>query len=134
MISKEGSPDRPFIELIEEDVDIKGDPLLLQMLINNLIENAIKYSAKEKPVTATLSKSNTSIRLQIADEGPGIAEEERKKVFTKFYRIGNETTRKTQGTGLGLYLCRIIAKDHNADILVTNHTPSGSNFVVTFHL
>lgn len=127
-------PDRPFIELIEEDVDIKGDPLLLQMLINNLIENAIKYSAKEKPVTATLSKSNTSIRLQIADEGPGIAEEERKKVFTKFYRIGNETTRKTQGTGLGLYLCRIIAKDHNADILVTNHTPSGSNFVVTFHL
>src|SRR5688572_24947653 len=127
-------PDRPFIEIIEEDVDIKGDPLLLQMLINNLIENAIKYSAKEKPVTATLKKSNSIIRLQIADEGPGIAEEEKKKVFTKFYRIGNETTRKTQGTGLGLYLCRIIAKDHNADILVTNHTPSGSNFVVTFHL
>ena len=127
-------PDRPFIDIIEEDVDIKGDPLLLQMLINNLIENAIKYSPKEKPVTATLSKNNSAVRLQIADEGPGIAEDERKKVFTKFYRIGNETTRKTQGTGLGLYLCRIIAKDHNADILVTNHTPSGSNFVVTFHL
>jgi len=127
-------PDRPFIDIIEEDVDIKGDPLLLQMLINNLIENAIKYSPKEKPVTATLNKNNSAVTLQIADEGPGIAEEERKKVFTKFYRIGNETTRKTQGTGLGLYLCRIIAKDHNADILVTNHSPSGSNFVVTFHL
>lgn len=126
-------PDRQFSEIIEEDVDIKGDPLLLQMLINNLLENAIKYSPKEKPITATLHQNNAVIRLQIADEGPGIAEDEKKKVFTKFYRIGNETTRKTQGTGLGLYLCSIIAKDHNADILVTNNTPSGSNFVVTFH-
>lgn len=124
--------DRQFIDEIEPDVDIKGDSLLLQMLINNLLENAIKYSPKESPIKSTLQQHNKTIRLEVIDEGSGIASEEKKKIFTKFYRIGNESTRKTQGTGLGLYLCRIIAKDHNADISVTDNVPRGSNFAVTF--
>ncbi|HEV7781578.1 MAG TPA: ATP-binding protein, partial [Chitinophagaceae bacterium] len=127
-------PDRMFREDIEADADVKGDPLLLQMLINNLLENAIKYSPKETPVTAALKKYRSGIELQIKDEGPGIPDEEKKKVFTKFYRIGNEATRKTQGTGLGLYLCQKIARDHNADISVTNNEPAGSNFVVIFRI
>ena len=125
-------PDRTFNMDIEADADVKGDALLLQMLINNLLENAIKYSPKENPVTAILKKYRSGIELQIKDEGPGIPNEEKKKIFTKFYRIGNETTRKTQGTGLGLYLCRKIARSHNGDISVTNNEPCGSNFVVIF--
>jgi len=127
-------PERTFNEEIEEEADLKADPLLLQMLINNLLENAIKYSPKESPVTAILKKYRSGIELQIKDEGPGIPEEEKKKIFSKFYRIGNEATRKTQGTGLGLYLCRKIARDHNADISVTNNEPRGSNFVVIFKI
>jgi two-component system sensor histidine kinase CiaH len=127
-------PDRQFTEQIEPDTDIVGDPLLLQMLINNLIENAIKYSPKESQIHAWLKKEPDTIRLHIIDEGIGIPELEQKKIFNKFYRVGNESTRKTQGTGLGLYLCRIIARDHNADISVTNNTPRGSNFGVTFHI
>jgi two-component system sensor histidine kinase CiaH len=127
-------PDRVFHSEIEEEADVKGDPLLLQMLINNLLENAIKYSPRESPVTARLKKSRSGIELEVADEGPGIPEEEKKKIFSKFYRIGNEATRKTQGTGLGLYLCRKIAREHNADISVTNNEPRGSNFVVIFKL
>lgn len=127
-------PDRMFNEDIEADADVKGDPLLLQMLINNLLENAIKYSPKESPITAVLKKYRPIIELQIKDEGPGIIDEEKKRVFTKFYRIGNEDTRKTQGTGLGLYLCRKIAREHNGDISVTNNEPHGSNFVVAFKL
>ena len=65
---------------------------------------------KKAPVTAVLKKYRSGIELQVKDEGPGIADEEKKKIFSKFYRIGNEATRKTQGTGLGLYLCRKIAK------------------------
>ena len=125
-------PDRVFNEDIEADADVKGDALLLQMLINNLLENAIKYSPKETPVAAVLKKYRLGIELQIKDEGAGIAEEEKKKVFSKFYRIGNEATRKTQGTGLGLYLCKKIAQSHNGDISVTNNEPHGSNFVVIF--
>ncbi len=127
-------PDRIINEEIDTDAEVKGDPLLLQLLINNLVENALKYSPRESPVGACLKKTAGSIRLTITDEGPGIPESERKNIFAKFYRIGNEATRKTQGTGLGLYLCSKIAKDHNADISVTNHTPKGSNFAVTFYV
>jgi two-component system sensor histidine kinase CiaH len=125
-------PERKFNELIEDEAEVRGDPLLLQMLINNLLENAIKYSDRESPVTAVLKKKGRQTELQIIDEGPGIPEQEKKKIFDKFYRVGNEETRKAQGTGLGLYLCRKIARDHNADISVTNETPSGSKFVVVF--
>lgn len=127
-------PERNFIEQIDQDADIKGDSLLLQILINNLLENAVKYSPKDSPITATLKKDNATVQLRIADEGPGIPEKEMNRIFEKFYRIGNEATRKTQGTGLGLYLCSRIASDHNADISVTNNTPSGSTFTVTFYL
>ncbi len=124
--------ERIFIEEIENDADVKGDPLLLQILINNLLENAIKYSAKESPIYARLKNKDTIIELEVADEGPGIPDEEKKNIFSKFYRIGSETTRKTKGTGLGLYLCSKIAADHNADISVTNNIPRGSSFVVRF--
>ena len=127
-------PEREFSEQIEPDAEVKGDPLLLQILINNLLENAIKYSPKESPITATLKKTDSVLQLEIADEGPGIPDEEKKKIFSKFYRIGSEATRKTKGTGLGLYLCSKIADDHNADILVTNNAPNGSIFVVQFFI
>jgi K+-sensing histidine kinase KdpD len=125
-------PERKFGEEIETDMDVKGDPLLLQMLINNLLENAMKYSSKDRPITARLKKENNNILLQVMDEGPGIPQAEKKKIFSKFYRSGNEVTRKTQGTGLGLYLCRKIARDHNADITVTNNHPQGSIFAIRF--
>jgi len=125
-------PERIFKSEIQQGGDVKGDSLLLQMMINNLLENAVKYSPKDQPVYANLKKENSSLQLQIIDEGPGIADEEKKKIFSKFYRIGNEGTRKTQGTGLGLYLCSKIARDHNADISVTNNIPHGSKFTVTF--
>ena len=125
-------PDRNFIEKIESETVLNGDSLLLQILINNLVENAIKYSPKESPVIAALKKNGSEIQLQIIDEGPGISNEEKKKIFAKFYRIGSEATRKTQGTGLGLYLCKKIARDHKADISVTDNQPHGCNFTVSF--
>lgn len=126
-------PDRIFQSEVQPDMDVKGDTLLLQMMINNLIENAVKYSPREKAITCILKKQNSHIQLHVIDEGEGIAETEKEKIFQRFYRSGNELTRKTQGTGLGLYLCRIISQYHNADILVTNNIPAGSNFTVTFH-
>lgn len=126
-------PDRNFESEIEAEVDIKGDPLLLQILINNLIENAIKYSPRDKPILARVYRDEDLVKVEICDQGPGVPDEEKTRIFDKFYRIGNENTRKSQGTGLGLYLCMKIARDHNADILVTNNHPQGSIFVVGFH-
>ncbi len=124
--------ERRFIESIEPDMDVKGDPLLLQLMINNLLENAIKYSPKEQPITCLLNEHSGKIELHVIDEGPGIPDGEKKNIFKKFYRLGDEATRKTQGTGLGLYLCKKIAEDHNAEIEVKDNLPQGSNFVVSF--
>ena len=127
-------PERNFIENIEPEIEIAGDPLLLQLLISNLIENAVKYSPKEKPIICKLNRSGKDVLMNIIDEGIGIADTEKTKIFEKFYRTGSESTRKTQGTGLGLYLCSKIAGDHNADISVTNNIPSGTNFAIHFHI
>jgi two-component system sensor histidine kinase CiaH len=123
-------PQRILKENIDESIYLNGEALLLQMLINNLIENALKYSPKEAPVTIALTEENGKIKLVVSDEGYSIPAMEKKKIFDKFYRIGNENTRKTKGTGLGLYLCHKIAEGHNGYISVTDNTPTGSNFAV----
>jgi len=118
---------------IAPDIFISGDRLLLQMLANNLIENAIKYGAKELPVSVSLSEENDSIFFRVKDQGRGIASEEKVKIFSKYYRVGNAATKAAKGTGLGLYLCKKIAERHNANISVTDNTPSGAIFTVTLH-
>jgi K+-sensing histidine kinase KdpD len=125
-------PDRNWDSSIQEEIEITGDTLLLTILVNNLLENAMKYSPKNKTINCRLNKQNNVILLEVIDEGKGIPQEEKKKVFDKFYRIGNEDTRTTKGTGLGLYLCKKIALDHNADIYVTDNNPIGCIFAVSF--
>jgi signal transduction histidine kinase len=70
--------------------------------------------------------------LRVKDEGPGIRDEEKSRIFSKFYRVGDESTRKTKGTGLGLYICRKIAQAHKGEISVTDNIPHGSIFKVIF--
>jgi K+-sensing histidine kinase KdpD len=125
-------PDRPVPSQIEEEAEMVGDPLLLKLLVSNLLENANKYSPKNKPIQVKLYRHKDEINLEVIDEGEGIPDHEKKKVFEKFYRIGSEQTRKTQGTGLGLYLCKKIAEDHNATIQVKDNQPQGSKFIVEF--
>lgn len=125
-------PEQQITSAIADDVDISGDPLLLQILVNNLLENAVKYSPKQKPIDISLSNEQGKIILKVSDQGIGVPDKEKMKIFERFYRIGNEDVRKTKGTGLGLYLCKKIAEDHNADIRVTNNHPSGSIFAVYF--
>ena len=124
-------PDRTLEIAIQDEIDMKGDTTLLKLLLSNLLENANKYSTKDKPVYLALTAGDL-IRLEIRDEGAGIPEEEKKEVFEKFYRLGNEQTRKTQGTGLGLYICRKIVQDHKGEILIKDNQPSGSKFIVQF--
>jgi signal transduction histidine kinase len=125
-------PDKEWIANIQPGCTITGDPFLLQLLVGNLLDNALKYSPKEGAITLTLATEGRHVLLSVKDKGPGIPEEEKKKIFDKFYRSGQETTRQTKGTGLGLYLCRKIADDHKATIKVADNSPTGSIFTVTF--
>lgn len=125
-------PARELVKDIAPDVELNGDPLLLKLMVSNLLENANKYSPRNSPITLRLRREGKAVEMQVADEGPGISDSEKKNIFEKFYRIGNEQTRTTQGTGLGLYLCRKIIKDHNGEIGVKDNQPSGSIFIVRF--
>ena len=125
-------PARTISKNIEENIFIIGERLLLQLLVNNLLDNALKYSSKEKNIFIELKKNDDKAQLQITDEGIGITDDEKKKVFDKFYRSGNEAIRKSKGTGLGLYLCKRIAESHRAKIKVRNNQPAGTVFTVEF--
>src|SRR6185312_319317 len=127
-------PERSWEEKIEPGCTILGDALLLQLLISNLVENAGKYSSREAPIGLILVKRGGHVILSVTDQGPGIPDDEKKKIFGKFYRAGQEETRRTMGTGLGLYLCLKIAEDHKATLKVADNSPVGSIFTVTFKM
>lgn len=125
-------PDRKIDGNIEERIYILGEELLLLMMMNNLVENAIKYSPKDKAINVRLERKDGFIEFKVSDEGPGVEEKERKKIFEKFYRIGNESTRNAKGTGLGLYLVKKIAHDHRGKVAVNINEKNGSIFTVSF--
>jgi signal transduction histidine kinase len=121
---------RQCIGSIDPAIQLQGEPLLLQLMINNLLDNANKYAAAETPIFIDLHVAGTDIELTVKDQGIGIVPEERSKVFDKFYRVGAEQTRTTKGTGLGLYLCKKIVTFHNGAIFIKPNQPKGSIFVV----
>ena len=122
---------RSFEEDIVMGCKITGDKMLLQMAINNLLENAVKYTPDDKPVRIRVHTTQGMAILEVADEGTGIPDSEKKKVFNKFYRIGNEESRKAKGTGLGLYLTNKIVQQHKGRITIKDNTPSGSVFEIS---
>jgi signal transduction histidine kinase len=126
-------PKRQINTSIQENIYFQSEELLLQMLVNNLIDNALKYSPLESTVSVSLAQANNIIQLQVKDEGVGLPDVEKKKIFQKFYRVGNENTRKAKGTGLGLYLCRKIMEDHQGKISVADNHPTGTIFTATFY-
>ncbi|HTQ65265.1 MAG TPA: ATP-binding protein [Puia sp.] len=125
-------PEKEWEISIQPSITVIGDALLLQIMVNNLVENAVKYSPKQGKISVSLNKENAQTFLQVKDEGPGIPAAEWKKIFKRFYRIGNEETRTTQGTGLGLYLCKKIVADHGAKISISDNSPAGTIFKVVF--
>ena len=131
---QERYPSRICNTMVEDAMEIQGEPLLIQLLINNLIDNANKYAPVTEPIYIHLQSQQNRIQLIVKDQGPGIAAADKNKVFEKFFRVGAETTRTTKGSGLGLYLCKRIAEFHNATIQLTTNTPTGSIFTVTFFI
>jgi len=125
---KERYPQRVFQSQIEQAIQVQGEPLLLQMLIHNLLDNAHKYAPIETPIEVVLTKKGARIILEVKDQGVGIPISEREKVFEKFYRVGAEFTRSTKGTGLGLFLCKKIAQFHQAQLTIKPNEPQGTIF------
>jgi signal transduction histidine kinase len=117
---------------IEPKIQITGDKFALTSVVTNLIENAIKYSGPCETVAVKLFSKEDRVYLQVADHGIGIADEEKGRIFDRFYRVGSEDTRNTKGTGLGLYIVKEVLDKHQASIKVKDNRPAGSIFEVVF--
>ncbi|HZY38004.1 MAG TPA: HAMP domain-containing sensor histidine kinase [Mucilaginibacter sp.] len=117
---------------IEPKIQITGDKFALTSVVTNLIENAIKYSGPCEIVEVKLFSKEGKVMLQVADHGIGIADNEKSRIFDKFYRVGSEDTRNTKGTGLGLYIVKEVLEKHQASIKVKDNRPVGSIFEVVF--
>ena len=117
---------------LEENIIASIDLNVFPSIITNLIDNAIKYSPNQKEIIVELLNEKNAILLQVTDKGVGILNDDKEKIFNKFYRAGNEGTRTTKGTGLGLYIVKYILKNHNATISLKNNLPVGSIFEIRF--
>jgi signal transduction histidine kinase len=118
---------------VQQGISLAGDKFALTSVVTNLIENAVKYSPPCAEIDVSLRRSNGQIQFIVADSGIGINDQEKSRIFEKFYRVGNEDTRKTKGTGLGLFIVKQVLDKHQASIKVKNNHPSGTIFEVTFN-
>lgn len=111
------APDLPLVPL---------DAVLIQQLLLNLLENALKYTPAESPIAIRASRAPRGVELVISDRGPGIPAGEEQRIFDKFYRIGPEGG----GVGLGLAICKGIVMAHGGEIFVSNRADGGAEFHV----
>ncbi len=117
------------VELVGETrLPYNGQPMGLKRAFTNLIDNAVKYGKRAR---VRLDEGVDRITVQIDDDGPGIPEGEREKVFTPFYRIDRSRSRETRGSGLGLAFTRTIIRAHGGDIRLVNRTEGGLRVIVT---
>ena len=108
-----------------EEIEYTADPEAIKSICTNLLENAAKYAPEKSSIHLKLARQDDQILLTVCDQGKGIDDENKKRVFEKFRRIENEMTRKSKGTGLGLYIVKYLVEQHNGSILLKDNHPQG---------
>lgn len=107
---------------------LRADCVLLEQVLINLLDNAIKYSPQGSPITVSAAQDGSQVVLSVRDEGPGIGKEDRERIFEKFYRAPQ--VRKVSGTGLGLSICKGIVEAHKGVIWAENHPDGGAQISI----
>lgn len=127
---KETSPNRIFrVELDQLPAWTSCDPLLIDQVVANLLSNAVKYSSPPHPIDVSAEVDHQLVRIRVSDRGVGIPEEERDKLFERFFRA--KTAVGVEGTGIGLHVARTIARMHGGDVDAFEREGGGSTFVLT---
>lgn len=110
---------------------VKADALRFSQVVTNLVGNAHKYSPADSTITITARQTSGFIQIDVADQGMGLAPEDHPRVFTKFFRADNSSTRKESGTGLGLYITKLLVEAHGGRIWFETEKDRGSTFSFT---
>ncbi len=109
----------------------KVDARRIEQVLRNLLNNAVKYSPEGGTITVQGRGDRWQLLIRVSDEGIGIPPHEQERIFERFYRVENEVTRRTQGAGLGLSVCRSIVEAHGGHIWVDSTPGKGSTFYFT---
>ena len=107
---------------------VKADARLIVQVVINLLDNAIKYAPLESKISIGISEKNENVVVRIADEGPGIPEDQKAQVFDLFFTSGNPTGDSRRGLGIGLSLCQSIIRAHSGAIAISDNAPHGAVF------
>jgi two-component system sensor histidine kinase KdpD len=124
----------PIVTEIAADLPlISAEPVLLEQVLVNLLENATRYGGAHPSIAVSARSAEDAVLVQVEDNGPGIAAHEREKVFEKFYR-GQHASKSDGGVGLGLTICRSIIRAHGGKIGVRERAGGGTlvEFTVPF--
>ncbi len=127
-----GEANIAFQEKTTGQVFANIDTVLMESIMQNLIENAIKYSTEDAQVEIGLERLDNHAIVSVKDKGIGINPEHQNKIFNRFYRVQNEETRNTKGTGLGLFIAKQLAELMNGDLYVESKPNKGSTFFAKF--
>jgi len=122
-----------FKNKLEENLKIVADPKRINLVISNIIENAISYSTKDTDIEISVQTEGEYALIQIENYGIGIKEDDQSKIFAKFYRAENAILTKPNGIGLGLYICKKIIEHHKGKIVVFS-TPESSKTIFSVYL
>ena len=122
------------VELPDDMLMAKMDARLIVQVVINIVNNAIKYTPPGSHVQVSARKRGESVEVRIADDGPGISDEAKAKLFDMFYTANNARGDGRRGLGLGLSLCRSIVQAHGGSITVEDNYPKGAIFSFTLPL
>ncbi|MDR2213266.1 MAG: ATP-binding protein, partial [Pseudomonadales bacterium] len=125
---------RQSLELDSESVLVRGDPFALETLLSNLLTNASKYTQEGGAIMVTVKQQRGEAVLRVSDNGPGISDAEKPRVFERFYRRDDPDTQRQPGCGLGLTIVLHVAHLHQARVEVDDAPGGGTQFTVSFPL
>jgi two-component system NtrC family sensor kinase len=117
------------MDIDEKLPDVRGNPVRLRQLLDNLLGNAAKYSPQGSTIDVSLHSEDNQVILRVADQGVGIPPSEKERIFEKFYRASNVPD-EVSGTGLGLAIVKSIVDSHQGRIWVESSKGKGSTFFV----
>lgn len=117
---------------IDPTITMNADEQMIGTVIVNLVNNAIKYSDGEGNIKIDAIRNDNNLTITFSDNGIGIPDNEKKNVFQKFYRVGEEKTRTKPGSGLGLFLVKKITEIHGGKVTIENNMPKGTKFILNF--
>ena len=120
------------LSLSGEKTEIEGIPELLETIVFNLCDNAIKYNRKGGKVSVSVTKTEREAVLSVKDTGIGIPPEQFERIFERFYRVDKSHSKEVGGTGLGLSIVKHAAKIHGAKIEIESEIGEGTTIVVRF--